>query len=100
MARKSKTIKNGDLEREAINIVRQERQRWETATAFITEKIAFKMRSLIRILRKNYWGVFDQPIDPTTNLEKVWYPLTFINTEAVVKNIDLDTKDITFRSKN
>jgi hypothetical protein len=102
MARKSKATKkrNADIEREAISIVRMERQRWETATAFITERVAFKMRQLLRILQKNYYGVFDQPIDPATNQEKVWYPLTFINVEAVIKNIDLDTKDITFQAKN
>lgn len=88
-----------DLEKRAIDIVRTEKQRWEVATAFITDRVSFKMRQLIRILRKNYYGVFDQPIDQYTNLEKIWYPLTEINVEAVVKNIDLDQKDINFRSK-
>jgi len=83
----------------AASIVRGEKARWEVATAFVTDRVSFKMRQLIRILRKNYYGIFDEPKDPYTGLEKIWYPLTEINVEAVVKNIDLDTKDIGFRSK-
>lgn len=82
----------------AIGIVRGEKQRWEVATAFVTDRVSFKMRQLIRILRKNYYGIFDTPVDQYTNLEKTWYPLTEINVEAVIKNIDLDQKDINFRA--
>lgn len=99
MARRSKKLSNQDIYDEAIAIVRQERQRWELATAFITDRVSFKMRELIRILRKNYYGIFDQPNDETTGLKKVWYPLTEINVEAVVKNIDIDQKDLEFISK-
>lgn len=95
----STTYANTDIEMRAISIVRGEKQRWEVATAFVTDRVSFKMRQLIRILRKNYYGIFDSPFDPMTNLEKIWYPLTEINVEAVVKNIDLDQKDINFRSK-
>jgi hypothetical protein len=89
-----------DIEAEAIQIVRGERQRWEVSTAFITDRVSFKMRQLIRILRKNYYGIFDQPKDEFTGQEKIWYPLTEINVEAVVKNIDLDQKDLGYRAKN
>lgn len=98
-ARKSKRIGDADAYAQAISIVRGEKQRWELATAFVTDRVSFKMRQLIRILRKNYYGIFDSPIDENTGLEKIWYPLTEINVEAVVKNIDLDQKDINFRSK-
>lgn len=90
---------NEYLEKKAIEIVRGEKQRWEVATAFVTDRVSFKMRQLIRILRKNYYGIFDNPIDQFTGLEKIWYPLTEINVEAVVKNIDLDQKDLNFRAK-
>lgn len=90
---------HSDLEKEAISIVRGEKQRWEVATAFVTDRVSFKMRQLIRTLRKNYYGIFDKPFDEVTGLEKVWYPLTEINVEAVVKNIDLDQKDLNFRAK-
>ena len=87
------------IEQEAITLVKNEKAQWETATAFVTEKVAFQMRNLIRQLRKNYWGIFDTPTDPTTGHKKIWIPLTESLVESVVKNIDLDTKDITFRAK-
>ena len=88
-----------NIEQEAITLVKNEKGQWQTATAFVTEKVAFQMRNLIRQLRKNYWGIFDSPIDPTTGRKKIWVPLTESLVESVVKNIDLDTKDITFRAK-
>lgn len=57
------------------------------------------MRNVIRQCRKNYWGVFDETVDPTTGRKKIWVPLTESLVEAVVKNIDLDTKDVNFRAK-
>lgn len=98
-AKRKRTIRETDVDARAIGIVRGEKQTWEVATAFITDRVSFKMRQLIRICRKNYFGIFDQPYDQFTLLEKIWYPLTEINTEAVVKNIDLDQKDLNFRSK-
>lgn len=92
-------MSNQDIYARAIGIVRGEKQRWEVATAFVTDRVSFKMRQLIRICRKNYYGIFDVPVDQYTGLEKTWYPLTEINVEAVVKNIDLDQKDINFRAK-
>ena len=89
-----------DVEREAISIVRLEKQRWEDAVAFVTEAIAFKMRDLIRVCRKNFYGIFDYPYDESTGREKLWYPLTEIFVNAAVKNFDLDTKDVGFRAKN
>lgn len=84
---------------QAIDIVRKERSTWSDATAFVTEKVAFNMRSLIRQLRKNYWGIFDEPKDPTTGRKKIWPPLTESMVESAIKNVDLDTKDINFRAK-
>lgn len=88
-----------DLELEALRIIKSEKTEWETGTAFVTEKVAFQMRNLIRQLRKNYWGIFDNPTDPTTGRKKIWVPLTESLVESVVKNIDLDTKDIQFKAK-
>lgn len=98
MARKK--YSQQEIDDMAIALVRREKEQWELATTFVTEKVAFKMRQLIRICRKNYFGIFDNPYDKMTGLEMVWYPLTEINVEAVVKNIDLDTKDVNFRAKN
>lgn len=97
---KEKSYKNVDIEQKAISIVEDERKRWNDSVSFVTDKVAFQMRNLIRNLRKNYWGVFDIPKDPMTGRDKVWIPLTRTSVEGVVKNIDLDTKDINFRAKN
>src|SRR6185295_8367226 len=88
-----------ELEAQAVSILVREKTLWEQSYAFITEKVAFNMRNLIRQCRKNYWGVFDEPIDNQTGRRKIWPPLTESIVEAVVKNIDLDTKDVNFRAK-
>ncbi len=89
-----------DIAQAAIAIVDRERVNWEEAVSFITPKVAFRMRELIRILRKNYWGVFDQPIDKNTGREKIWIGLIMSLIETWVKNIDLDSKDIGFLARN
>ena len=71
----------------------------DLSIAFVTDRVAFKMRDLIRQVRKNYWGVFDDPTDPMTGREKIWVPLTESMVEATVKNTDIDTKDINLRAK-
>ena len=101
MARKPKSIED-DIAKAAITIVDRERVNWEEAVSFITPKVGFRMRELIRICRKNYWGVFDDPYDKQTQREKVWIGLAMSTVETWLKNIDLDTKDIGFlaRSEN
>lgn len=89
-----------DIEALAINIVDTERRNWEDAVCYVTDTVAFKMRQLIRVCRKNYWGVFDEPIDPNTKQEKIWWHLALKIVEDIVKNIDLDQKDINFIAKN
>lgn len=97
---KRKEKLKADIEAEAINIVDRERVNWEDAVCYVTEKVGFRMRELIRVVRKNYWGVFDEPTDQTTQREKFWIPLARTLTEDVVKNIDLDQKDLQFRAAN
>lgn len=87
------------LEAKAVELVRKEVSTWEDAVCFVTERVAFQMRNLIRLLRKNFFGIFDEPTDPVTGQKKIFIPLTESTIEAVVKNIDLDTKDINFRAK-
>lgn len=87
-------------EAEAINLVSTEYRQWKDATAFVTSKIAFNIRVLIETLRKNYFGIFDEPNDPATNQKKIWIPLTESIVDSIVKNIDLDSKDINIRAKN
>jgi hypothetical protein len=89
-----------DIAKEALAIVTGERSRYEDATCYVTEKVAFRMREMIRAFRKNYWGIFDQPIDPATGREKTWIPLAMRVVEDYVKNINMGQKDINFRANN
>lgn len=89
---------NDEIEKEAIRIVSNEKTSWDTGSAFVTEKVSFEMRNVIKRARKNYFGIFDDPIDRNTGLEKIWVPLTEWVVETFVKNIDLDTKDINLRA--
>lgn len=98
--KKEKIYKDTEITLRAIAIVDGERKRWMDSVSFVTDRVAFQMRNLIRVLRKNYWGVYDIPRDPMTGRDKVWIPLSRTMVEGVVKNIDLDTKDINFRAKN
>ncbi len=88
------------IQTQAIKLVRDEKVEWENEIAHVTEDISFNMREIIRQCRKNYWGVFNQPTDPTTGREKLWQHLTKAFVDYKVKNRDLDTKDINFRAKH
>lgn len=94
-----KTYSQEEIDAEAILLVDGERQNWEDAVCWVTDKVGFKMRDLIRTVRKNYWGVFDSPTDARTNREKIWVGLTMSTVEDIVKNIDLDAKDVNFKAR-
>lgn len=96
LTKKQQSAIEEEIANACIAIVDRERTNWEEAIVYVTEKVAFRMRELIRILRKNYWGVFDEPIDKSTGREKVWIGLAMSLVETWTKNIDLDSKDIGF----
>jgi len=82
----------------AIQIVKKEVETYRDPTVYITDKVSFAVKPLIRQLRKNYWGVFDEPNDKITGRKKIWVPLTQMVVDNTRKNVDLDTKDINFYS--
>jgi len=88
-----------DIQAKAAQIIKTTWVNNTDSTVFVTEKVSFEMKNLIRLLRKNYWGVFDEPFDPTTGRKKTWIPLTESSVEGVVKNIDIDSKDVNVRAK-
>jgi hypothetical protein len=92
-------IKNKNIKNEAIELVKGEKKEYEEEVCFVTDKVAFLMRNLIKQFRKNYWGIFDEEFDPQTGRKKIWIPLTESMVEASVKNVDIDTKDVHFRAK-
>lgn len=84
---------------EAFELVRRDVIAYEDGVAFITQDVAFHVFSLVRRLRKNFWGVFENPRDPHSGRQKIWIPLTEIAVDNVGKNRDLDQKDVNFRTK-
>jgi len=87
------------IKSEAATIISSEKNEWENATVYVTDKVAFNMREVIKACRKNYWGIFNKPKDPQTGRDKTFFPLTESLVEAAVKNIDVDQKDVEFTSK-
>lgn len=88
------------LEREATNIVGEHISKFKDPEVFITEHVSFSIRPLTRLLRKNYYGVFDKPVDAQTGRKKIWVPLTMTMCDGVSKNSDIDTKDATFTARS
>lgn len=80
------------------HLVQEEVQKYDLGQYWITDKVAFNMREMIKEFRKNYWGIYDQPIDPITKKEKLWVPLTATLCDAIRKSVDLDPKDVRFRT--
>lgn len=87
-----------DADNALVAIVREEVTKYDMGQYWITDKVAFNMREMIKEFRKNYWGIYDVPIDPITKREKLWVPLTRTLCDAVRKSVDLDPKDVRFRS--
>lgn len=85
-----------EFELEAIEIVKSEVTKYKDGEWFITENVAIAIRPLIRILRKNYWGIFDEPFDKITKRRKTWVPLTRLIVDSTRKLSDIDLKDLTF----
>lgn len=89
----------GQITKEALALLSTEKVQFETESAFITPKVSYEMRNVIERARKNYYGVFDAPVDSNTGLDKIWVPLTEWSVENVVKNSDLDSKDANLRAR-
>jgi len=98
MARKN--LSKEEIINKALNIVDEEYRNWDDAVCYVTDKVGFRMRELIKTCRKLYWGVFDEPMDKATGIDKIFIGLPMATVEDIVKNIDMDQKDINFRSKH
>lgn len=88
-----------DIGKEVIEAVRSEWKNYDNALVFVTDKVAFNIRALIKTLRKNYWGIFDNEKDPVSGMKMTWIPLTEWICDTFVKNADRDQKDVRVKSK-
>lgn len=87
-----------DAQLALAHLVKDEVSKYDLGQYWITDKVAFNLREMIKEFRKNYWGIYDVPLDPITKREKLWVPLTRTLCDAVRKSVDLDPKDVRFRS--
>lgn len=87
-------------ELEAMRIISSEIEHWWRGDVWITDKVNFQMREIVEKSRKNYLQIYESPSDPVTGRRKMFVPFTEYTVETVVKNIDIDTKDIEVKSKN
>lgn len=88
-----------EIAAEAIALVKGEWKAYENALVFVTDKVAFNIRNLIKQLRKNYWGIFDNDKDPITGQKMTWIPITEWICDTWATGADRDAKDIKTRAK-
>ena len=91
---KTKGYQPSEPDRELINIFKSEKTEWEEGQVWITDKVAFWMKNIIKKARKNYLSIYDNDTDPTTGRKKVFVPFTEWTVDNVYKNIDIDLSDI------
>jgi len=87
-------------ESEVIRIMQSEKAQWEEGLVWVTDKVQYVMKNVIKKARKNYFGIFNEPKDPVTGREKIFIPFTEWAVGGFRKNIDVDTKDIGVKATN
>jgi len=85
-------------EQQALTLIENERAAWKWGAVWVSNDASFVIRNEIDIARKNYYGIFEKGTDSETGLKNLWVPLTEWSVEGMVKNVDLDTKDINIKS--
>ena len=94
------TYQPTEAEKKAIKIMLNEKSNWQEGTVFVTPKVAFDTKKMVEKCRKNYYGIFNEGKDPVTKRDKIFIPFTEWIVETILKNIDIDTKDINVKAKN
>jgi hypothetical protein len=88
-------------ERKVLDIINAEKTNWEDGEVSVTDNKVYVMKNVVKKARRNYLGLFTEQRDPQTDREKIFVPFTEWVVENMVKNIDIDTKDINVKaSKN
>lgn len=87
-------------ETEAIRIIKEEKSNWEEGWVFIVDELQMSMKNVVKKARRNFMGVFKKQFDPVTKKQKIFIPFTEWTVENILKNIDIDTKDIDVMATN
>lgn len=83
-----------DRDQDIVRVLGSMYTKYQEGEVFITDRVSYVMRNVTKRARKNYLGIYDQMNDSVTGDEKYFPPLTESFTDAVIKSIDIDTKDI------
>jgi len=86
-------------EQKAIAILKDELSEWQSDQAYVTDEFFYDGQRAVKRARRNYFGVFEEERDPQTGRKKIFIPFTEWTVETVLKNIDIDTKDIEVKAK-
>jgi hypothetical protein len=87
-------------EQKAIAILKDEISEWQSDHAFVTDEFFYDGQLAVKRARRNYFGVFEEERNPQTGRKKVFIPFTEWTVETVLKNIDIDTKDVEVKAKH
>jgi len=93
-------MKKQEIQSAALNIIQSEYDAWKDGRVWVTDEVFSDTRDVVEQSRKNYLGVFENPINPITGQEKEWVPQTEISVDNAVKSSDIDMKDINITSAN
>lgn len=85
-------------ERKVLDIINAEKTNWEDGEVSVTDNKVYVMKNVVKKARRNYLGLFTEQKDPQTDREKIFVPFTEWVVENMVKNIDIDTKDINVKA--
>ncbi|HEB13445.1 MAG TPA: hypothetical protein ENI13_00520 [candidate division CPR3 bacterium] len=97
MPQNYETYELSSRDQRLITLLQGEKKAWEYGNVWVSDAAAFVMRNEIDRARKNYYGKFQEPVDPDTGLEKLFVPMTEWLVERMVTNTDIDTKHIQIR---
>src|SRR5687768_4659454 len=87
-------------EEAVVTFAKQCYDAWWDGQVFVTPRVYFNMREVYERARKNYYGVYEEPLDLVSGKEKYWPPLTEHIVETVVKATDFDSKNFQPYSTN
>ena len=80
-------------------ILKDELSEWQSDHAYVTDEFFYDGQLAVKRARRNYFGVFEEERDPQTEERKIFIPFTEWTVETVLKNIDIDTKDVEVKAK-
>ncbi|MFA6097567.1 MAG: hypothetical protein WC788_08160 [Candidatus Paceibacterota bacterium] len=93
-------LKQYEIDQAAIKLVQDDIQNNDRKNIQITTEFSIDIDDEIRTARRHYEKVFTEPNDEDTGREKTFVGLIQTAVDDVVKNIDIDTKNISIKGNH